>query len=106
MFDDTKFTKNELLSIFFIAKEASLGIFGLSLIISSAKSLIESIIAENSLFFTAGLASGKSLIVAFMYGCSVNTSATLKRFLPCIITVTFPSGIFKTRKILATVPVS
>ena len=51
MFDDTKLIKNELLSIFFIAKEASLGMFGLSFIISKANSLIESIIAENSLFF-------------------------------------------------------
>ena len=46
--DETKFTKNELLSIFFIAKEASEGIFGFLLIISKERSLMDSIIALNS----------------------------------------------------------
>jgi len=69
MLDDTKLIKKELLSIFLIAKDASLGIFGLSFIISSASSFIDSIIAENSLFFTAGFASEISRIVAFPWFC-------------------------------------
>ena len=64
MLDDTKFIKNEGLSILEIANEASLGIFGLCFIILSANSLIESTIAENSSFSFSGLASGTSLIVA------------------------------------------
>ena len=64
MLEDTKFTKNESLSIFLIAKLASEGIFGLSFIISKDNSLIESIIALNSSFSFAGLASGISDIVA------------------------------------------
>ena len=54
MFEDTKLTKNELLSIFLMANVASVGIFGLSLIISKDKSLMESIIAANSLLSFEG----------------------------------------------------
>jgi hypothetical protein len=50
--------------MFLIAKVASVGIFGLSLIISIANSLIESTIAENSLSFFLGLFSGTSLTFA------------------------------------------
>jgi hypothetical protein len=40
--------RKELLSIFFIANDASDGIFGFLLMISRARSLIESIVAVNS----------------------------------------------------------
>ena len=63
--EETKLIRNELLSIFLIAKVASVGMFGLSVIICIANSLTESIIAENSLSFLAGRASLTSLIVAF-----------------------------------------
>ena len=60
MLEDTKLIKKEGLSMFFIAKEASDGIFGLPLIICKAKSFIDSIIAPNSAFFNSGLTSGTS----------------------------------------------
>ncbi len=66
-------TRNELLSIFFIAKLASEGMFGLSLIISKDKSFIDSIIALNSSLSLAGLASAISDIVAVKYGDSDTT---------------------------------
>jgi hypothetical protein len=65
MLDDTKFTKKLLDSIFLIAKLASLGMLGLSLIISKESSLIFSIIALNSSFSAAGRASSKAFVVAF-----------------------------------------
>jgi hypothetical protein len=43
--------------MFFIAKEASLGILGFSSIIFSAMSLIDSIVALNSLSFFSGFNS-------------------------------------------------
>jgi hypothetical protein len=55
-----KLIKKALLSIFFIAKLASEGIFGLSFIIRSDNSFIESIIALNSSFSTSGFSSGIS----------------------------------------------
>ena len=67
-------TRKELLSIFLIAKLASEGMFGLSFIISNDKSLIDSIIALNSLLSVAGFASAISEIVAVKYGFSEITS--------------------------------
>ena len=66
--DETKFTKNELLSIFLIAKEASEGIFGLCLMICKANSFIESIMALNSESADSGIISGTPSIKAFIYG--------------------------------------
>ena len=63
--EETKLIRNDWLSIFFIAKVASDGIFGLSLIIVIAKSLIESTIAENSVSCLLGLFSSTSFIKAF-----------------------------------------
>ena len=54
---ETKFIKKDWLSIFFIANVASVGMFGLSLMISIANSLIESAMALNSVSFFAGLFS-------------------------------------------------
>ena len=62
--DETKLTKNDLLSIFLIAKVASLGKLGLSWIILTANSLSESIIALNSVSFFLGRFSGTSFTVA------------------------------------------
>src|SRR5690606_11091663 len=76
MLEDTKFIKNELLSIFLMANEASLGMFGLSLLICKAKSFIGSIMASCSLLFLLGLVSGTSRMVAFISGFSVIPSAT------------------------------
>ena len=73
--------------------------------ICKACSLIESIIALNSSFPFSGRSSGTSRTVATRYGFSVITSAILKRFFPCMITVTLPSGIFKTLRMRATTPV-
>ena len=70
MLEETKLIKNGLLSMFLIAKVASVGIFGLSLIIWIAKSLIDSTIALNSTSLLSGRSSGTSLIVAFKYGSS------------------------------------
>ena len=47
-----------------MAKVASVGIFGLSLIISIANSFIDSTIVVNSVSTFPGLFSGTSLIVA------------------------------------------
>ena len=66
--------------MFLIAKAASEGILGLFLIIFKDFSFIESIIALNSSFSFAGLASGTSLMVAVIYGVEVITSLTSKRF--------------------------
>ena len=52
--------------MFFIAKEASLGIFGFSSIILRAISFIDSIVALNSLLFFSGFSSCISLIFALM----------------------------------------
>ena len=82
MLEDTKLTRNELLSMFLIANEASEGIFGLSLIISNDNSLIDSIMALNSSLSGAGLASGISDIVAVKYGFSVMILLISKRFFP------------------------
>ena len=57
-----------------MAKVASVGIFGLSLIISKERSLIESIIAVNSSFPCSGFDSDKSEMVAVRYGFSEITS--------------------------------
>ena len=65
-FEHTKLIRKVLLSIFLIAKEASDGMFGFLLIISSASSLIESIAAINSLSFLPGLSSGFDFIFAVM----------------------------------------
>ncbi len=54
MLEATKFTKKESLSIFLIAKEASEGIFGDSLIICKATSFTLSTKALNSLSPLAG----------------------------------------------------
>ena len=56
--DDTKFIKKDLLSMFLIANEASEGIFGFLLIISSDKSFIESIVALNFELVFPGFSSG------------------------------------------------
>ena len=64
MLDDTKLIKNGLLSMFFMAKVASEGIFGLSFIISIDISLIDSIIVANSSSFFFGRISFTSLIFA------------------------------------------
>jgi len=64
MFEETKLIKNGLLSIFFMAKVASEGIFGLSFMISIANSLIESTMVLNSSSFASGRFSTTSLIVA------------------------------------------
>ena len=64
MFEETKLIKNGLLSIFLIAKVASEGIFGLSFMISMAKSFIDSIIVENSSSFFFGRTSFTSFILA------------------------------------------
>jgi hypothetical protein len=48
IFDETKLIRNELLSIFLIANDASDGIVGLCFIILRDNSLIESIAALNS----------------------------------------------------------
>ena len=66
--------------MFLIAKAASEGILGLFLMIFNDFSFIESIIALNSSFSFAGLASGTSLMVAVIYGVEVITSLTSKRF--------------------------
>ena len=52
--------------MFLIAKEASLGILGFSLMIWSAKSLIESIVAENSLSLISGISSATASISDFI----------------------------------------
>ena len=39
-----------------------------------------------------------------MYGSVLTIDLILNLFFPCIITVVFPSGIFKTLSIFATVP--
>ncbi len=104
MLDETKFIKNELLSIFFIAKEASEGIFGFLLIISKERSLIDSIIALNSELSRPGLTSGTSLMFAVIYGFLDIILSISNLFFPCIITVVFPSGICNTFSIFATVP--
>ena len=57
-FEATKFIRKELLSIFFIANEASDGMFGFLFMISKDKSLIESIIELNSEFYLPGFSSG------------------------------------------------
>ena len=57
MLDATKFTRNESLSIFLIAKEASEGMFGDSLIICSATSFTLSTKALNSLSPFSGFVS-------------------------------------------------
>jgi hypothetical protein len=62
--------------MFFIAKDASEGIFGLCFIICNAKSLIESIIALNSLSVLSGIISGTPCIIAFKYGLSDITFST------------------------------
>ena len=105
MLEHTKLTKNESLWIFLIANDASLGIFGFSSIILRAISLIDSIVAPNSLLFFSGFNSGISLIFAVIYGSSETICSIENLFFPWIITVTLPSGIFKTLKIFATVPV-
>jgi hypothetical protein len=62
--EETKLIRKELLSIFLMAKLASVGIFGLCLIISRERSLIESIMALNSSLLESGFSSGRSEIVA------------------------------------------
>jgi len=52
--EETKLTKNDLLSIFLIAKVASVGKLGLSCIILTANSFKDSIIALNSVSFLLG----------------------------------------------------
>ena len=105
MLEHTKLTKNESLWIFLIANDASLGIFGFSSIILRAISLIDSIVAPNSLLFFSGFNSGISLIFAVIYGSSETICSIENLFFPWIITVTLPSGIFRTLNIFATVPV-
>jgi hypothetical protein len=65
MFEDTKLTRNESLFMFFMANDASDGMFGLSAMICSARSLIESMTAANSLSPFLGSSSGNSETVAF-----------------------------------------
>ena len=103
--EDTKFTRKELLWIFLIANDASVGIFGLSLIIFNAKSLIESIVALNFLSSFSGFNSINSLTEANIKGSSEIKFLILKRFFPWIIIVKLPSGICRTLNILATVPI-
>ena len=57
MFEQMKLIVPRLLSIFLIAKVASLGICGEILIIFSATSLIESTSASNSMFVGSGIES-------------------------------------------------
>ena len=88
-----------------MANEASEGMFGFSFIICSAKSLIESIVAVNFLSFFFEKFSFTDSIHAFIYGLSSTIFLILNRFFPCIMIVVLPSGIFKTLKICATVPI-
>mgnify|MGYP001090047733 CR=1 FL=1 len=60
----TKLIRKDELSMFLIAKAASEGILGLFLMIFNDFYFFESIIALNSSFSFAGLASGTSLMVA------------------------------------------
>ena len=64
MFEDTKFIKKELLSMFLMANEASLGIFGLCFMISKDKSLIDSMAALNASLWPCGATSATALILA------------------------------------------
>ena len=82
MLDETKLIKNELLSIFFIAKDASDGIFGFRFIISNESSLIESTISLNSELSSPGLTSEISLIFAVIYGFSEIILSISNLFLP------------------------
>ena len=68
--------------MFFIAKDASEGILGFSLIIFRAKSFIESIVAINFLSVESGLDSGISFIVAVKYGSSEIMSFSSNLFFP------------------------
>ena len=65
-----------------MAKEASLGIFGLCLIISRDKSLIDSMAAANSPSSFEGTTSSTFLIFAVKYGSSDTSSVISKRFFP------------------------
>ena len=80
--DDIKLMRNDVLSIFLIAKAASEGIFGFSCTILIERSLTASIVASNSLSFASGFTSGISFIIALMYGFSSTILSISKRFLP------------------------
>ena len=84
-------------------KFASVGMFGDSLMTLPAMSLMELIVASNSL--SVGTSdSVKTFTAALKKGSSVINSFTLNRSLPCRITVVLPSGMRSIFKILATVP--
>ena len=104
MFEETKLIKNAELWIFLIANDASDGMLGFSFIIFKAISFIASIVAENLLFDFFNASSETGSTVAWMYGSVLTIDLILNLFFPCIITVVFPSGIFKTLNIFATVP--
>ena len=74
--------KKALLWIFFIAKDASLGISGLYLIIFNAKSLIESIIASNEGSSFLGLISFLEVTFALKKGSVEVYSSVLNLFFP------------------------
>ena len=105
-FEDTKLIKNDPLWMFWIAKEASEGRFGLILIILSASSFIPSTMASNSLLLGAGFFSFISLTEATINGFSWTMALSLNRFFPWIMIVVLPSGIWSTLRMRATVPIS
>ena len=73
--------------------------------IFNAKSLMESIVAINFLLSTDGFISFNSLIEHVRNGFLEITFSISNLFFPCIIIVRFPSGICKTLRIFATVPI-
>ena len=74
--------RNELLSMFLIAKDASDGMFGLCFIISKDKSLIDSIAATNSTSSFLGMNSSTLFILAVIYGFSETNSVISNLFFP------------------------
>ena len=100
-----KLMRNSSPSMFLMAKDASLGRWGESLMICRARSLMEPVRDFISLSFLPGRVSSRYFTLAKIYGSDAVCSTGRRRLSPWSMAVMVPSGISMIFMMRASVPI-